>query len=299
MMNSKILLATLSLVAGFLVSSANAAVVVYESFDYTSGDDIVSQNGGIGFDGAWTGAGNSENFDVGSGQSFGSLMTAGGSSARTARNGNGAISRGLSAAAQTQLTADNSTIWFSVLMDPTDAAITDGGGFATNSYGTLIFGDTAFTSASGASAPTNSGNAFGVGFADTSDNSGDFANVQIQGVAYDDGVLDTSSELVVGDVTSFIVGRIDFNADGTDDVMELYNVTDPSLALPATAFATMTADLDQSGFNIISIGDAQTSIFDEIRFGTTLAEVTPVAVPEPSSLALLGLGGLVLFRRRR
>jgi len=36
---------------------------------------------------------------------------------------------------------------------------------------------------------------------------------------------------------------------------------------------------------------------DEIRIGTTLADVIPV--PEPASVALLGLGGLMLLRRRR
>jgi hypothetical protein len=38
----------------------------------------------------------------------------------------------------------------------------------------------------------------------------------------------------------------------------------------------------------------------DVRIGTTFADVTPFnAIPEPASLALLGLGALAFLRRRR
>ena len=75
-------------------------------------------------------------------------------------------------------------------------------------------------------------------------------------------------------------------------------MTDLTAPLP-TAFSVQTLDVDQTQFDTISISDGQTSGFDEIRFGTTLADVTPGAIPEPSSLSLLALASLALLRRRK
>jgi hypothetical protein len=48
-----------------------------------------------------------------------------------------------------------------------------------------------------------------------------------------------------------------------------------------------------------SAGNAATSIiFDELRVGTTYADVTPTAVPEPAALSILALGAAALLARR-
>ena len=78
----------------------------------------------------------------------------------------------------------------------------------------------------------------------------------------------------------------------------------------ASAFTTVTADLNQAVFNTIAIGDAQIRIFDEIRFATTFEEVVgrepaaespAVGVPEPATImiAVLGLLGIGLLRWRK
>ena len=54
--------------------------------------------------------------------------------------------------------------------------------------------------------------------------------------------------------------------------MTVYSIADPTAALPAP-FATMTADLDQSLFDSLAIGDKQRAVVDEIRFGDTAADV--------------------------
>jgi hypothetical protein len=204
------------------------------------------------------------------------------------------MSRTISGTSLTALTADNSTMWFSVMMNPRTAD--SEASFALNSYGTIVLGDAALTGGSGsAAAPIASGgNAIGVGFAGTG-GGGVWDDMRIQGVTYSGGALTESSRTTVGDTTLMIVGKVDWAANGSDDTISLYNVTDPSAALPA-AFSTMTVDLDQSTFSVVSIGDAQTSIFDEIRMDTELANV----IPEPATLGLVAaFGGAVLFIRRR
>ncbi|WP_145286633.1 PEP-CTERM sorting domain-containing protein [Pirellulimonas nuda] len=300
-MNSPLALGALC-AALAMACSVDAAAVVYESFDYTEGANVVGQNGGVGFDGAWTGVesagAGTTNTKIGTGLSFGALEVAGGSVDRQNRAGRGVINRTIAAGPLSQFTPDGSTVWFSLLMDRT-AIIGGDGGFAGNTYATLVFGDTAFADASSNSAPANTGNALGVGFVGTGAGT-DFSLIEVQGVAYAGGTLSTDGPLAVGDTTSFIVGKIDFAANGSSDTLTLYNVTDPGLALPAAAFATLSVDLDQSGFNLVSIADPMTSVFDEIRFGATLADVTPARpIPEPSSLVLLALGGLVGLRTYR
>ncbi len=285
--------AALTLIVG--AASIAHGATVYESFDYTPGSAIVGKNGGTGFNGAWTGAGTTSNNIVGAGLSFGNLDVTGGSNLRSDRTGRGVTSRTISTTSKDTLLAE-STIWFSVLMDPSG-----GNGFANNTYATLIFGDTAFADANASGAPVLAGgNAFGVGFVgdEPEPSSTDASLVGIQSLAYNAGTVSTNGNIVPGDVTSLIVGRIDFDdvGSGGNDVLRLYRVTDPNLALPGSAFATITTNLDQSGFNIVSIADPQTAIFDEIRIGTTLESVT---IPEPSSLALVGLGALTLLRGRR
>lgn len=298
--------AALGLAAGLSAASADAALVVEESFDYTEGVNVVGLNGGTGFGGAWTGitagGAGSANVNVGPGMTFTNLLTAGGSLERQDRAGRGTVSRVISGASQAALTGDGSTIWFSVLMDPTINSGSNGGQFG-NTYATLTFGNEELTDSStggqlGAGTDiANSGNAFGVGFfgGPTS-----FADGGIQGISFTGGVIDqddgATNSVITGDTLSLIVGRIDWAANGSDDTLTLYNVLDPAAALPA-AFATKTIDVDQSDFDVISIADGQTSGFDEIRIGMSLADVTPV--PEPGSLALIGLGGLAMLRRRK
>jgi hypothetical protein len=76
-------------------------------------------------------------------------------------------------------------------------------------------------------------------------------------------------------------------------------------ALGPTSVTTWTAVGDIDHFTMMARGQNNTGngagvFFDEMRFGTTLADVTIRAVPEPSRVLLTGLGlGALLLRRRR
>ena len=289
-------------------SNVNAQLIVYEGFEYTTGDNIVGLNGGTGFAGPYTGVGTAGagtgNVDVVAGSTFGTLDVAGNGLARSARSGRSVISRELDPAAIAALAGDG-TIYFSALVDVNADGTTAGTEITQppNAFATLLFGSDASTDAgSGVANTVNPGDAIGFGFFGAPT----IAGTGIQAVTFDDGVLTqgnpTGQSVVIGDNLAFIVGSIEFNSGGTDDVITLYNVAETDTAL-GTAFATLSADLDNSTFDTISISDGQASAFDEIRFGLSLADVTPgqfAAVPEPSSMMILiGLSGLGMIRRRK
>ncbi len=86
-------------------------------------------------------------------------------------------------------------------------------------------------------------------------------------------------------------------ADGSDRVT-LYVDPTPGLALPDAAGTVLNTSADLSILNVHFYpgNDVDVGAFDELRFGASYADVTPI--PEPVTIALLGLGGLALLRRR-
>jgi len=105
-----------------------------------------------------------------------------------------------------------------------------------------------------------------------------------------------NSGVLRSDATTFFVLKIDYTGGPGADVATYW--VNPSVGGSETV-SSLTAT-GSFGFTDISFGNFATTTFnyDELRFGTTWASVTPI--PEPSTYALLALGfGAVFFLRRR
>jgi len=97
----------------------------------------------------------------------------------------------------------------------------------------------------------------------------------------------------------FAVFSIDFGATG--DIMTGWLNPDAGVASPTgedftSGYSQTGNDLSFDGFALRSPTSTVFHI-DEIRVGTTFADVAPL--PEPATLALLGIGGLGLLLRRK
>jgi hypothetical protein len=95
-----------------------------------------------------------------------------------------------------------------------------------------------------------------------------------------------------------MVLEIEFVTEGSDRVTLFVNPT-PGLSGPSVTGTTITTTKDFCLYNVAFYPGSGTNngSMDELRFGSTFADVVPI--PEPATIGLLGLGGLVLLRRRR
>lgn len=97
--------------------------------------------------------------------------------------------------------------------------------------------------------------------------------------------------------TAFLLYRISFSAAGEAVHFFANSVPGVQPATPTVSFSVPEGSFASTFTNIrLQSGDQPTN-FDEIRIGTTYADVTPV--PEPTAFAAIGAGALALLRRRR
>ena len=117
-------------------------------------------------------------------------------------------------------------------------------------------------------------------------------------------LTNVSTVTAVTNQTVFAVMKLRYSSAANDDSVDLWvNPSDLSSEAGSTNFVTISGFdfLHNSAKNIslASFTGTGTASWDEIRVGTTWADVTPV--PEPSTLALLGLTGIAAigYRIRR
>jgi hypothetical protein len=259
------------LLAALPFASAEAALTAYEGFDYTSQFNNRLNGAGTagdGWAGAWTGT-NNNNVLVSPSLSYGALDTEG----WRVQFGAAGYSRGLSS------TVGSGSTYISFMIESDN---TTSGNRWTGL--TLLSGGTSGTEV------------LSIGDID----GGDFgASISVGGLAGDTTTASAAGTSLL--TQRFLVARIDFNASGSSENVSLF--VDPDLSSePGTADATLTNIADFS-FDAIRIHRGPTSggnwtNLDEIRIGTTWADVTPVPEPSSSILGILCAIGVCARRRR-
>lgn len=263
-----------------LATVSSGGVLVYEGFstpgDYVHGANLAAQTGGGS--GVWTGnwtdvQNNAAGSTVSNSLTYGNLQTTGGSltkptalrlhEVRTFTN-------------DSSLFASGSQVWFSAL-----------------------FLRTANQSNMGITIASATSETTGCGF-------------RIDNSAYDvrasiSGTLGTTSAKTsfANNETVLVVGRVWIDAGSTagNHVVDIWVNPDLSVDLSTAALKSGDSWVDRAyaGFktsdrvNIYSHQNNAVS-FDEIRIGSSYADVVPV--PEPLTLSLLGLGATALLRKR-
>ena len=275
--------------------SVQADLVVYEGFDYNTGA-LSTANGGTGFAAGWSesSSGTPAIAIESPGLSFSSLPVSGNAIGRSSNANRAEANRSISTAATAALTADNSTIWFSVLWRP--------GATGTGSRSAFMFGNGAF--GTGAGNPQTGADGFGFSPFDGGQQTNVYAHGWVSGDASDNPNTSANTGITHSlDDTLLLAGKINWLPNGTADEFFLFNITDPAITEPteASALASITnIDFDQSTWNSIAIFENHRGSWDEIRLGSSFDSVMGrAAIPEPSTLTLFGFGLSALILRRR
>jgi MYXO-CTERM domain-containing protein len=282
---------------------SNAALLVYEGFNYADGN-LTGGNGGIGWNGAWGNVANPAGTASGS-----NVITSGvyfGGDATGANTANSVIFRDLA----TEYGTDGTTIWISVQMQRLGLLDTPGGapdGVApdVNGGGTswvrpqnwALFDVTSTTAQSERLS-------FGEGTRTANDT--DTFGLLVGGSATNAATVWSAAP--VANLNTALV-RIQYGAGNVDTATLWMNPApgDPALLTPsASTTGNFTFDRvrpfagNRSNQTIDGVSAARNAAYgsyDEFSIGGDWSDVHPV--PEPGTLALAGLAGLALLRRRR
>lgn len=270
-----------------------AATLVYESFDYTVGSELNGQSGGTGFGSySWSDSSAPGNRDtVSSGSlAYGSLATAGNSA--LAVSPTYALTSSVTRRFTNISGTAGTTTWVSFLfaLEHTAAPLT------TGDYSTLAI--SAFTP------PGPNGTAhFGI-FNDPDGEPGD----KVFGIGSSQITAASLSNVpLVAHQTYFLVARIDWNAGTTPEDIYLYinpamGGPEPSLGSAAAYSNSVNISLASGTSRLSSLGIYAGEVgpewaYDEIRIGSTFADVTPI--PEPTAGACVLAAGVFLWWRKR
>ncbi len=266
---------------------ASAALIYEETFNVAAGDFNGSTGSGSGFTGTWAAATANESI-VSGGLSYnvsgGGTINGGSAKLAASGTGNPLITRDLS----TATSADS--VYVRVLFNPAS------GDLNQSDFYVIANRDTASTS--------TSVNRVGVRVSETSGLADFIADSAAGSPNETRGGIDLNATSAG---THLVVARYWKSISGAGEIYDRISVwVDPTATDSATPDFT---HIESSGIASISRVTMQTANFDaspediwqfdELKAATTWAEVVPTVIPEPASLALLGLGSLCMLSRRR
>jgi hypothetical protein len=319
--------------------NANANLLAYEGFDYAVGSSLIGLNGGHQWNGPWRGAGNANSQVIAGSlvyqDALGNLALSSGNSIWSTGDGisdglPGAVTGNTSQSPFRQLNylgTSPGVTWISFMALRTGLTTTNA---YSNVNGPVNYGRATGVQLFYNATPTSTAQgseiiSFGRGT----------ANVDPAGVSNDtwgyllrgNGALTgTSSDpwntpANANSTADFILVRINHNngvSNPMDDSMQMW--VNPLLSdeglLGAASVAFNPGDWGGAApneerdlaFNAIrlfagnwntTVGNYGSMMVDEIKVGTTFGSVTLDPVPEPSTLALVGLGALAMMQRLR
>ena len=322
-------------VTGFIGSSARADLIAYEPFDYSVGSTLIGLTGGYGWNGPWRGTGGANSQIIGGNfvynDGFGNSVSATGNRVHVTGD---AFTDGLpggtgntSASPYRQLpyagTTGPSTTWISFLAVRTGQTSTNGYSDAEGpvNYGRAAGVQTFYNATVGNTAQGTEVMSFGRGTAnaDPVGAANDTWGLVYRGnAAYSKVSNDPWNTASLANSTAdFILVRIDHAggvANPRDDSAYMWINPrldlEPSLASAALSllpgeWTDQTPDMALNAIRLFggnwntTVGNYGSIQVDEIKLGTAFLDVTIAAIPEPSALALVGVGGLAFIQRLR
>jgi len=296
MKNPILLTAAIAAISLASLGSAAATLLTYEGFGYTSAANITGQTGGSGWrtplNPSWT-TGGTTGTVAASGLTYTGINAAYTAFAPTGLAGNyGGAFR------NQRLLAIDAVGPYATANLRGDGNFIGGSTVTGTLWGSFLVGASLWDTASGPQMVVNLGSTTGTGTQASIRQTGAGSAISLtDGSGNGIGATGTIATSALSTTNpNLIVFRMVFNG-ASDDTMSVW--LNPTAASDTASITATQANFVLNNPEWRSVNANGNLVFDEIRFGTTFADVVPI--PEPSTYVMLlgGIGVLLILRRCR